>query len=262
MNYWGKFIGGMAGFAMGGPVGALFGAALGHAADEGKLNSFTNGFASFAGRAVPFDLLRVGLLPGRREQVFAVSATVLAAKLCKIDGPVRREEIDAFKTSFSIPDGSMADVARLFDSAREQAEGFEPYAVQLAQAFSDEKTVLEQVLASLYQIARADGPLNLRETEFLTRVAQLFGVSEAASRRAGRGVPPPQAPTDDPYAVLGVGPRAGADEIRARWKQLMQENHPDRMVAKGASEAVVKYASEKVARINAAYDYIRRERGV
>ena len=34
MGYWGKFIGGMAGFAMGGPVGAVVGVALGHAADS------------------------------------------------------------------------------------------------------------------------------------------------------------------------------------------------------------------------------------
>ena len=37
MSYWGKILGGVAGFAMGGPVGALFGAALGHAADQGAL---------------------------------------------------------------------------------------------------------------------------------------------------------------------------------------------------------------------------------
>lgn len=261
MSYWGKFIGGVAGFAMGGPVGAVFGAALGHAADEGKLHDLTSGFASFAGRAMPFDPLRVASTFGRREQVFAVSVTVLAAKLCKSDGPVSREEINAFKRSFAIPEGSMAEIARMFDSARAQAEGFEPYAVQLGQAFSDEKHVLEQVLASLYQIARADGPVNPIEAEFLSRVAQRFGISEAAGRRAGEGVPPPQPPSDDPYALLGVGPRAGVDEIRARWKQLVRENHPDRMVAKGASEAVISYASEKVARINAAYDYIKRERG-
>lgn len=262
MNYLGKIIGGMAGFAMGGPFGALFGAALGHAADEGKLHSFANKFTSFAGFGMPFEPLQVGSMHGQREQVFAVGVTVLAAKLCKSDGPVSREEISAFKRSFAIPENSMKEVARLFDSARAQAEGFEPYAAQLGQAFSDEKNILEQVLAGLYQIARADGPINAAEAAFLSRVAQLFKVSESASRRAGRGASAPQVPSEDPYLVLGLTPRAEVDEIRIRWKQLVRENHPDRMVAQGASEAVVKRASEKVARINAAYDYIRRERGL
>ena len=34
MGIWGKFVGGLAGFAMGGPLGALFGAAAGHAVDR------------------------------------------------------------------------------------------------------------------------------------------------------------------------------------------------------------------------------------
>lgn len=261
MSFLGKFIGGVAGFAMGGPVGALFGAALGHAADEGKLHGLSNGFANFAGRAMPFDPLRIASMLGRREQVFAVGVTVLSAKLSKCDGPVSRTEIDAFKRGFAIPESSMAEIARLFDSARAQADGFEPYAVQLSQAFSDEKHVLEQVLASLYQIAKADGPINAAEADFLARTAQLFGLGEAAKNRAGQGVPPPQAPSEDPYMVLGLSTRAEAEEIRTRWKQLVRENHPDRVSATGASDAVVKQASEKVARINAAYDFLRRDKG-
>lgn len=262
MSYWGKFIGGMAGFAMGGPVGALFGAALGHAADEGKFHAFTAGVSGFAGRAMPFDPLKIASMLGRRDQIFAIGVTVLAAKLCKCDGPVNRVEIDAFKRSFSIPQGSVSEVARLFDSARESAMGFEGYATQLGQAFSDDKAALEQVLAGLYQIARADGPVNAAEADFLSRVAFGFGLNDAAARRAGQGVPPPSRPAEDPYLVLGVKPLASAQEIRSRWKQLMRENHPDSMAAKGASQTVIKAASEKVARINAAYDAIKRERGL
>ena len=260
MSYWGKFIGGMAGFAMGGPVGALFGAALGHAADEGKLHTLGAGVSGFAGRAIPFDPLKMASILGRRDQIFAVGVTVLAAKLCKCDGPVSRLEVDAFKRSFAIPPGSMAEVARLFDSARETASGYEAYATQLGQAFSDDKNALEQVLSGFYQIARADGPVNGAEANFLSRVAFSFGLSDTAARRAGQGMPPPQKPAEDPYLVLGVKPHATPAEIRVRWKQLMRENHPDTMASKGASAAIIKAASEKVARINAAYDAIKRER--
>ncbi len=259
MSIWGKFIGGMAGFAVGGPVGALFGAALGHAADEGKLNGLAAGVSGFAERVTPLDPLKLASMLGRRDQVFAVGVTVLAAKLCKCDGPVSRLEIDAFKHSFAIPPGSEAEVARLFDNARENSAGYETYAFQLGQAFSDEKVVLEQVLAGLYRIARADGPLNGAEMDFLSHVAFGFGVNDVTVRRAGQGVPKARN-SEDPYLVLGVKHQANSDEIRRRWKQLMREHHPDTMAAKGEAPAVIKAASEKVARINAAYDAIKRER--
>ena len=252
MSYWGKFIGGMAGFAMGGPVGALFGMAMGHAADEGKLKGF-------AGRALPFDNARLAAMLGRRDQIFAIGVTVLAAKLCKCDGPVTRVEIDAFKRSFAIPEGSMAEVARLFDNARETAHGFESYARQMGQAFSDNRGILEQVLAGLYQIARADKALTRAELAFLAEVARGFGLDEAAARRAGAGqVMAP--PAEDPYMVLGIAASATLEEIRVRWKRLMRENHPDTLAAKGVPAEMIKEASDRVAQINAAYDIIKRER--
>ncbi|MBU6396670.1 MAG: TerB family tellurite resistance protein [Rhodospirillales bacterium] len=259
MSYWGKFIGGMAGFAMGGPVGALFGAALGHAADEGKLHGLASGVSGFAGRAIPIDRLKMTSMLGRRDQIFAIGVTVLAAKLCKCDGPVTRLEINAFKQSFAIPPDGMAEVARLFDSARESASGYVCYATQLGQAFSDEKAVLEQVLAGLYQIARADGPVNGAEADFLSRVAFGFGLSDAAARRAGQRMPMPR-DVEDPYLVMGLQRQAAPEEIRRRWKQLMRENHPDAMASKGAAPEIIKLSSERVARINAAYDAIKRER--
>jgi len=251
MSYWGKIIGGMAGFAMGGPMGALFGAALGHAADERGLNGF-------AGRALPFEAVRGAALPGRRDQVFAVGVTVLAAKLAKCDGPVSRVEIDAFKRSFSIPEGSVQEVGRLFDNARDSAAGFESYALQLGQAFADEPEILEQVLAGLQQIARADGAVNGVEADFLARVARGFGLETVSGARAGRG----GGAAPDAYAVLGLNRKASNAEIRACWMRLVRENHPDSLASRGMPAAQVAQASDRVARINAAYDSIKRERGI
>ena len=257
MSYWGKFIGGMAGFAMGGPVGALFGMAMGHAADQGRLN----GFANFAGKALPFDPAHLAAMLGPRDQVFAVGVTVLAAKLAKCDGPVSRIEIQAFRSSFSIPEANVTQVGRLFDHARDSAEGFESYATQLGQIFSGDRAILEQVLGGLYQIARADGPVNAAEADFLSRVAHGFGLDEAAMRRASGGSVA-QAPVEDSYAALGLKRGATADEIRARWKQLVREHHPDVLASQKAAPARIKLASEKVAKINAAYDAIKRERSL
>jgi DnaJ like chaperone protein len=205
MSYWGKILGGVAGFAMGGPVGALFGAALGHAADQGALPNMAGRLSN----AIPFDTARIAAMLGRREQLFAVSVTVLAAKLAKCDGQVNRAEIDAFKRSFKIPEENVREVGRMFDQARDSAEGFELYAEQLGEVFADNRGLLEQVLAGLHQIARADGPINGRETEFLQRVAQRFGLAPEAARRAGQGGFA-AGMEGDPYKVLGVDRKATA----------------------------------------------------
>ena len=98
MGYWGKIIGGAAGLMVAGPLGAVVGAALGHAADSGAIPKIKFPF----GTAPSFDPARVAAMFGRRDQLFAVTVVVLAAKLTKCDGPVKREEIDAFKRHFGV----------------------------------------------------------------------------------------------------------------------------------------------------------------
>ena len=62
--------------------------------------------------------------------------------------------------------------------------------------------------------------------------------------------------------MLGVLPSADNKELRETWRQLMRENHPDSLAARGVPAAFIAGASDKVARINAAWDRIKRERGL
>ncbi|MDA8248491.1 MAG: TerB family tellurite resistance protein [Rhodospirillales bacterium] len=253
----------MAGFAFGGPFGAVVGAALGHAAEHGgfaQLGSFRMpGMAGFGvGPA------RLAAMLGRREQLFAVAVVVLTAKLAKCDGPVNRAEIDAFKRHFRIPPESARDIGRLFDQARDSTDGFEDYAAELGQAFADAPGVLEDVLAALFAIARADRPLTVAEQQYLIAVCHRFGLGEAAWQRASRGEQrsAQPAPGEDPYSVLGVPRSASGDELRTAWKRLMRENHPDSLASRGVPPEFIARAGEKVARINAAWDCIKRDRGL
>ena len=259
MGYWGKIIGGVAGFAMGGPMGAVVGAALGHAADSGALPHMQLPF----GQNAAWNPARVAAMFNRRDQLFAISSVVLSAKLAKCDGPVKREEIAAFKRYFRIPPESVRDIGRLFDQARDSADGFEAYAKQLGDAFADNRGVLEDVLAALFGIARADGPVNGREQDFLLRTHRGFGLDQVAWDRARGGTPrQPASDEPDPYATLGVSRSASAEELRATWKRLMRDNHPDSLAARGVPAEFIARASDKVARVNAAWDRIKRERGL
>lgn len=268
MGYWGKVIGGVAGFAVGGPFGAVVGAALGHAADQGAIGMPQNLLANLGNLGGdlargPLGPARIAALLGRREQLFAIAVVVLAAKLAKCDGPVQRAEIDAFKRAFRIPPESVRDIGRLFDEARDSTEGFASYADELGEAFHDNRGVLEDVLNTLFGIARADGPINGREIEFLHRVHRGFGLDPQSWERVNSGTSRfSQASDADPYAVLGISRHASDVELRAAWKRLMRENHPDSLAARGVPEEFIARSHDKVARINAAWDRVKRERGL
>jgi DnaJ like chaperone protein len=262
MGYWGKVVGGMAGFAMGGPVGALMGAALGHAADTGSL-PFSQQAGSFFDPN-NFHPAKVASLFSPREQIFALCVVSLAAKLAKCDGTVNRAEIDAFKRHFRIPPENMRHVGRAFDQARVTVDDYEPFATQLAQAFGDNKGLLEDVLAGLFGIARADGTVNDAELKFLSRTARALGLDGDVWERARSGTSRPHVnPNEpDPYAVLGVPKNASDEVVRATWKKLMRENHPDSLASRGVPQDFIDRASDKVARINAAWDRVKRERKI
>ena len=256
---WGKIIGGMAGFAMGGPMGGVMGAALGHAAETGAIGRLPG-----IPGAPDFAAARQAARLGQRDQLFAVGVVVLAARLAKCDGPVVRAEIDAFRRSFRIPPEAARDVGRLFDRARDGAESHAEYASQLGGVFADRRDMLEGVLGGLFAVARADGPVNRAEDLFLQDVCHRFGLDAEAWARArdGRARSAGSSDEADPYGVLGVGRGTSDEEIRARWRQLMRESHPDSLASRGVAPDLIARAGDRVARINAAWDRIKRERGL
>jgi DnaJ like chaperone protein len=246
LTIWGKVFGGMAGFAFGGPLGALVGAFAGHAMDQ--LRQQGNGSDPNPSRAA-------------KQTVFAVAAIVLGAKMAKADGRVSRAEVNAFKQVFQIPPGEKSRVGRIFNLAKRDAAGFEPYARQVAALFRNQPAVLEELLAGLFHIARADGDPGPAQIAFLRQVAAIFGIGQPAFDRLKAGSSP-QSVSGDPYAVLGVKPNVRDEEVKAAYRRLIRENHPDTLVAKGLPPEFIRLANERMASINAAYDQIEKLRGL
>lgn len=250
MSIWGKVIGGVAGFAVGGPLGAIIGAVAGHHV----IDRNTQG--------VP----RIG--NAEKQIAFTTAVIVLAAKMAKADGQVTRDEVIAFKQLFRIPPDEAAAVGRIFDEAKRSADGYEPYAEQIADMFRYEWSVLEELIGALFHIAKADGHIHPNELQYLHRVALLFGFSERDFERLrtiylsgwqGQGGQTQKA--DDAYDILGVARNQSDDEIKTAYRKLARENHPDMLTAKGMPKEFVELANEKLATINDAYDRIKQERG-
>jgi DnaJ like chaperone protein len=254
MSIWGKILGGAAGFALGGPFGALLGAVAGHAVDmlrEANLEQESSAGA----QPRPGDERAA-----TRQIAFTIAVIVLGAKMAKADGRVTREEITAFREVFQVPPDELKYVGRLFDQARRDAHGFEPYARQIARMFPRRSKVLEELIDGLFHIAKADGRVSGEEETFLKRVAHIFGFAETDFERIRQSHLGPS--ESDPYAILGVTRAASDAEIKSAWRRLIRETHPDRLIAKGMPKEFVDLATQKMARINAAYDQIAKERSL
>ncbi|MCP3950936.1 MAG: molecular chaperone DjlA, partial [Desulfobacterales bacterium] len=84
MSIIGKVVGGTIGFALLGPLGAIAGAAFGHAFDKGDERYLEGGSGSAGGP---------GVSAGEQAQfMFFVAAFSMLAKLAKADGRVSKEE--------------------------------------------------------------------------------------------------------------------------------------------------------------------------
>jgi DnaJ like chaperone protein len=243
---WGKVVGGVAGFALGGPLGAILGAFAGHAVD--RMRAEMSGVAQG-----PPDT-------ATRQVAFSLAVIVLGAKMAKSDGHVSPAEIAAFKDVFRVPPSEVSSVGKLFNEARRDATGFEPYAQQIADMFRAEPQVLEELLAGLFHIAAADGVVRPAELAYLRAVATIFRLDGNAFERVRAAVAGSE--STDPYRVLGVERGATTQEIKTAYRKLIRERHPDALIAKGMPAEFMQVAHEEMAAINVAYDRIAAERGI
>ena len=233
MSVWGKVSGAAAGLVVGGPVGALVGALAGH------------------------------FILDRSEDpgvTFTIAVVALAGKMAKADGLATEREFEIFREIFSVPPEEEANVRRVFNLARQDIAGFEYYAGQIAMLFRDNPAVLEDVLDTLFEIAKADDVLHPCEAQFLERVAEIFGFAPNEYRRIRASHFAPE--LTDPYVILGVSYAADDDEIRHTYRRLVRENHPDSLMARGVPPEFIKLATDKLAAINTAYEKIRAERAM
>lgn len=188
---------------------------------------------------------------------FTIGMIALGAKMAKADGIVIGEEVAAFKQVFHVPQSEIAAVARVFNLAKQDVAGYETYARQIAKLFHEKAAILESVLDGLFHIAKADDLIHPAELVYLENVAQLFGFgahdfARIKARHASAGA-------DDPYLILGVERAAGLAAIKLRYRKLVRDNHPDKQIAAGVPEEMVVLATDRLARINAAYEQIVKE---
>jgi DnaJ like chaperone protein len=195
----------------------------------------------------------------RRRVAFSVAMIALSAKMAKADGVVTQDEIRAFREIFSVPPEEARNVARLYDIAKQDVAGFEIYAERMARLCGTGHkncAMLEDILDGLFHIAKADGLVHERESDFLKRVSEIFQIEDEhyqtiLARHLDLG-------ETDPYRVLGIERGRPFADVRAHYRRLIAHHHPDRLIARGLPEEFVRIATTRVAAINAAYELIEK----
>ncbi len=260
MGVLGAIVGGSLGWMLGGPLGMILGGALGARMGTGQTApAGPTGWAEDNGAPDAFTGTQ------QAQQVFVVSLIALAAKVAKADGLVTRDEVDVLdrflRDELGLGTEDRRVAARIFNQARDSAVPASHFAAQIRRLFAPYPDRLRDLVALLLRIAHADGTFDPREEALIRSLAAELGLSEQDYRAClALFADTPAGPTAA-YDILGVPPDADVDRIKAAYKRLVREYHPDVLQNKGLPDDFLEFAKQKLQRINAAYAEIRAARG-
>jgi DnaJ like chaperone protein len=252
MGWFGKITFGTIGLFLGGPLGAIAGAAMGHLLVDKGIDA--------VGRVIDSTgEPRIGHAE-KTQAAYFVSLFSILGKLARVDGVVSREEIavvDGFIQQLPMPDREKQFARQIFNEAKTSHYSIEDFAHQLYQAAGSQPTLLISFLDLLFQIAAADGKFHPAEETALKRIKEIFHISDKQFEDIKAVY---FKDFDKDYKVLNCTPDSSNEEIKSNYKKLVKEFHPDTIISKGLPEEFIEFASKRFQEIHESYNKIRRER--
>ena len=191
------------------------------------------------------------------QRDFNVTFLVLSAAVMKADGQVKRSELDYVKRFF-LQNFGQQQAEKYVKMLREILEqDYNIYEVsQQVGHYMDYSSRL-QLLHYLFGIANADGFISPEELSVVNTISDYMGVtnSDFLSVKAMF-----IKETDSAYKILGIEPSATDEEVKRAYREMAKKNHPD--LVSNLGEEVRKAAEKKFQEINAAYETIKKQRGM
>ena len=262
--HYGKLACGVIGFLAAGIGGCLIGLFVGHAFDRGLGLQFGTENAK--------NLEEI-------KRSFFENTFLLLGYIAKSDGRVSAAEIEHTEQIF-VRLGLNAEqrqaAIKLFQKGA--AQGFDPMVsvTEFRNLTQRAVKVTQTLMTMLCALALSDDHLDSGEREALRYVGELLGLSranvdillrmvEAQARMEGERASSSHyskdiSILDDAYAALGVSSSATSGEVKKAYRKLMSQNHPDKLIAKGVPEHMIKLATEKTQSIQTAYETVTRSR--
>ena len=232
------------GWAFGGPLGSIIGYAIG---------------GLFSGNRPTVIRSEVTDTFGNTEEKrdFNVTLLVLSAAVMKADGNVKKSELDYVKRFF-LQNFGQQRAENYIKMLREiLGKDYNIYEVsQQVGRYMDYSSRL-QLLHYLFGIANADGRIMQEELSVINTISDYMGVtnSDFASVKAMF-----IKETDSAYKILGIEPSATDEEVKRAYRDMAKKNHPD--LVSNLGEEVRQAAEKKFQEINAAYEAIKKQRGI
>jgi DnaJ like chaperone protein len=263
MNWQGKAFGALVGILAGGPAGALAGAFIGHL------------FDAHAGTSTVADVAYAG--SKEVQETFFRATFQLMGCIAKADGRVSEEDIRAARammTELRLAEREVQFAIELFTQGKALDFEMDRVLKELYTRCRKRPDLCRMFVQIQLQAALWSGSLNPAARRVLSRVCEVLDLSaydlvqmEALLRMQRSARQPSSAQTavnrlTEAYAVLGVGHTANDAEVTKAYRRLMNQNHPDKLLARGLPESMMKMAEDKTRQIRSAYEVVRDARGI
>lgn len=256
----GKWITGVLGWVVGGPIGALIGFAIGSFMEKDNGSYDYKGRGQYRntdgyGNAGEYGHAYSGV--GDRNS-FLVSLLVLSAAMMKADSKIMRSELKYVRDfiSRSFGEDAVSDAMDILKQLVQRDIAVEEVCGQIRVNMNMSQRL--QLLHYLAGIATADGVFSPEEREMLKRMASSLGISQAdadsiLSMFGGNDL-------EAAYRTLEISPDATDEEVKKAYRKMAMKYHPDKVSSLGPD--VQKAAEEKFKMVGLAYEKIKKERGL
>ena len=208
------------------------------------------------------------------EAKFLVS---LLAKVAKSDGRV--SELEARLITQVLDDlsakvsGVREYLKEVYNSQKENVDNAYETARNYKRAFNLNYDTCVARLTFFLNLAYIDGEFNKSEQDVIRNIAYGFGIDKETldeiiykfdSFYGSRfGADRDEVSREnDAFEVLGLSKNASLDEVKARYKELVRQYHPDILMGRGESKDVIERSTKKLQEINEAYGRLKEKFGV
>jgi DnaJ like chaperone protein len=253
MQWLGKGIGGLIG-AFFGPVGSLVGVLIGHQWDQSK-----NGAHGGSVREI--------------SRLFFETAFEVMGHVAKIDGRVSEDEVRIARQimhGMRLNESQVQYAIEHFTRGKNADYPLDSRLAALAEQIGGGNLARAFVHIQL-QAAVGAGNVGAEKRQALWRVASALRVSRAELAQleaivrgfaSGKGAAPTSAQSlEAAYRVLGVTAEASNEEVKTAYRRLMNQHHPDKLVARGLPKSMIGVAEQKTHEVRTAYERIKTQRG-